>query len=146
MPSWRWFEYLGYLNYQKWKDRYNHNPCSITCPNISTNTRTCTYTIYQSNLLKKIHTHQMHNIKMTIMNVNDIPVKLNPRVSVESFAIEFSMSHLPTITQVPHIIVRSKTVDPASKPIPTETWLWAVSLLPESPDTKIKTRSIYQKT
>lgn len=63
----------------------------------------------------------MHNIKMTIMNVNDIPVKLNPRVSVESFAIEFSMSHLPTITQVPHIIVRSKTVDPASKPIPTET-------------------------
>lgn len=57
-------------------------------------------------------------------------------MSVESSAIESSMSHLPTITQVPHIIVRSSTVDPASSPIPTDTWLWATSVLPESPDTR----------
>lgn len=69
---------------------------------------------------------------------NVIPVKLNPFVFFESTATEPSISHLPTRTQDPHITVRSITVDPASKPIPTETWLWAVSVLPESPDTERK--------
>ena len=64
-----------------------------------------------------------------------IPVRLNPLVSCKSLATESWRSHLPTITQDPHIIVRSITVDPASNPIPTETWLCAVSVLPESPDT-----------
>lgn len=51
----------------------------------------------------------------------DKPLKLNPLVSFPSIATEFSMSHLPTMTQVPHMTVRSITVDPASNPIPTET-------------------------
>lgn len=66
----------------------------------------------------------------------DIPVKLNPLVSLLSIATEFWISHLPTTTQEPHISVRINTVEPASNPIPTETWLWAVSVLPESPDTE----------
>ena len=68
------------------------------------------------------------------MKLRELPVKLNPLVSFKSVATEFSMSHLPTMMQDPHSIVRSITVDPASKPIPIETWLWAVSLLPDSPD------------
>ena len=64
-----------------------------------------------------------------------IPVKLKPFVSSLSCAIESTRSHFPTITHDPHIIVRSITVDPASNPIPTETWLWAVSVDPERPDT-----------
>lgn len=71
------------------------------------------------------------------MRARDIPVKLNRFVSCKSLATLFSMSHLPTITQEPHITVRSMTVEPASKPIPTETWLCAVSALPDSPDTKM---------
>jgi hypothetical protein len=64
-----------------------------------------------------------------------LPVKLNVFVSFWSTATEFSSrSHLPTIRQLPHKIVRSITVDPASNPIPTDTWLWAVSVLPDSPD------------
>lgn len=56
-------------------------------------------------------------------------------MSFKSTAIEFTISHLPTVQQVPHIAVRSITVDPANKPIPTETWLWASAALPVIPDT-----------
>ena len=68
-------------------------------------------------------------------NLRYIPVKLNPFVSIASSATVSTMSHLPTTTHDPHISVRRITVDPASKPIPMETWLWAVSVVPEIPDT-----------
>lgn len=50
-----------------------------------------------------------------------IPSKLKPLVSVLSTATEFSISHFPTMMHVPHITVISMTVDPANKPIPTDT-------------------------
>lgn len=68
-----------------------------------------------------------------------IPNRLNPFVSCKSTEVEFSeRSHFPTTMQEPHSTVRSMTVDPASRPIPITTWDWAVSLLPESPDTETK--------
>lgn len=57
------------------------------------------------------------------MKDKDRPVKLKPFVSLLSMATEFSISHFPTIIQVPHARVRSMTVEPARSPIPTETWL-----------------------
>ena len=68
--------------------------------------------------------------------MRNIPNRLKLFVSCESIEVEFSeRSHLPTTTQEPQSNVRSMTVDPASNPIPIKTWFWAVSLLPESPDT-----------
>ena len=64
-----------------------------------------------------------------------VPVKLNPFVSCASSAIESTRSHFPATTHDPHIIVRSKTVDPATIPIPIEICLWAVSVVPKIPDT-----------
>uniref|UniRef100_A0A2P2JDS7 Uncharacterized protein MANES_15G090800 n=1 Tax=Rhizophora mucronata TaxID=61149 RepID=A0A2P2JDS7_RHIMU len=52
-----------------------------------------------------------------------VPAKLNPLVSAPSIAMlsVSRISHLPTTTQVPQISVSSMTVEPAIKPIPTET-------------------------
>lgn len=70
------------------------------------------------------------------LEYGDEPVKLKPLVSRESLATPSSISHFPTITQEPQITVRSMTVEPARSPMPTDTWLCAVSVLPDSPDTE----------
>ena len=56
-----------------------------------------------------------------------------------TLAIVSQMSHLPTTVQVSQRTVGSITVEPASKSIPTETWLRAVATFPESPETETNT-------
>ena len=96
------------------------------------------YIMHKFENVKKLNSSVGHGklVNKTFKEDKNIPVKLNPFVSFESFAMELSISHLPTTIQDPHITVRSITVEPASNPIPTDTLLWAVSLSPESPDTR----------
>ena len=80
------------------------------------------------------HAHTHFHTEPCYVKYEKIPVKLKRFVFVES--ADSSRSCLLNKTEDPQSNVRRLTAVPASKPIPMESWLWAVSLVSDSPDAK----------